>query len=48
MLDTTRARLSGKIVRNEELLDEGEIRIGLRDDVIVRELAAFLVRWGDD
>jgi hypothetical protein len=48
MLDTTRARLSGQIVRDEELLEEGEIRIGLRDDVIVRELAAFLVRWEDD
>lgn len=48
MLDTTRARLSGQIVRDEELLEEGEIRIGLRDDVIVRELAAFLVRWEDE
>ena len=48
MLDTTRARLSGKIVRDEELLEEGEIRIGLRDDVIVRELAAFIVRWEDE
>lgn len=48
MLDTTRARLSGKIVRDEELLEEGEIRIGLRDDIIVRELAAFLVRWEDE
>lgn len=48
MLDTTRARLSGQIVRDEELLEEGEIRIGLRDDVIVRELSAFLVRWEDE
>ncbi len=48
MLDTTRARLSGQIVRDEELLEEGEIRIGLRDDVIVRELATFLVRWEDE
>lgn len=48
MLDTTRARLSGQIVRDEELLEEGEIRIGLRDDVIVRELAAFIVRWEDE
>ncbi|MFY9327999.1 MAG: hypothetical protein WAO76_08285 [Georgfuchsia sp.] len=45
LLDTTRARLSGQIVRDEELLEEGEITIGLRDDVIVRELGAFLVRW---
>lgn len=48
MLDTTRARLSGQIVRDEELLEEGEMRIGLRDDVIVRELAAFIVRWEDE
>ncbi len=48
MLDTTRARLSGQIVRDEELLEESEIRIGLRGDVIVRELSAFLVRWEDD
>jgi hypothetical protein len=48
MLDTTRARLSGQIVRDDEQLEEGEIRIGLRDDVIVRELAAFLVRWEDE
>lgn len=48
MLDTTRARLSGQIVRDEELLEEGEIRIGLRDDVIVRELSEFLVRWEDE
>lgn len=44
LLDTTRARLAGHIVRDEELLDGGEIRIGLRHDVIVRELGQFLVR----
>lgn len=48
MLDTTRARLSGQIVRDEELLEEGEIRIGLRKDVIVRELGEFLVRWENE
>lgn len=48
MLDTTRARLSGQIVRDEELLEDSEIRIGLRNDVIVRELADFLVRWEDE
>lgn len=44
LLDTTRARLSGQIVRDEELLDGSEIRIGNKTDVIVRELGKFLVR----
>jgi hypothetical protein len=44
LLDTTRARLAGHIVRDEELLEGAEIRIGLRDDLIVRELGKFLVR----
>jgi hypothetical protein len=47
LLDTTRARLSGRIVRNEELLDGSEIHIGLRGDVIVRELKKFIVRIED-
>ena len=47
MLDTTRARLSGQIVRDENLLDGSEIRIGLRKDVIVRELNKFIVRQED-
>lgn len=47
LLDTTRARLSGQIVRDEDLLDGSEIRIGMRDDVIVRELGTFLVRHGE-
>ena len=47
LLDTTRARLSGQIVRNEELLEGAEIRIGVHDDVIVRELGKFIVRRGD-
>lgn len=47
LLDTTRARLSGQIVRDEESLDGSEIRIGMRDDVIVRELGTFLVRHGE-
>jgi hypothetical protein len=44
LLDATRARLSGKIVRNEEMLDGAEIYLGLRDDVIVRELGSFVIR----
>ena len=47
LLDTTRARLSGQIVRNEELLEGAEIRIGVHDEVIVRELGKFIVRRED-
>lgn len=47
LLDTTRARLAGKIVRDEEMLEGGEIKIGLRKDVIVREFGAFLVKQAD-
>jgi hypothetical protein len=43
-LDTARARLAGHIVRDEDQLDGAEIRIGLRDEVIVREMQQFLVR----
>lgn len=44
LLDTTRARLAGRIVRDEELLDESEIRVGIRTDTIVRELGKFVIR----
>jgi len=47
LLDTTRARLSGQIVRNEEMLDGSELRIGLRDEVIVRQMRQFIVHSGD-
>lgn len=44
LLDTTRARLAGSIVRNEEDLQNSEITVGLRDDVIVRTFGRFVVR----
>jgi hypothetical protein len=44
LLDATRARLSGRIVRDEELLDGAEMRIGRRNEAIVRELGRFVVR----
>ena len=44
LLDTTRARLSGRIVRDEELLEASEIHIGIRPDLIGRELNQFVVR----
>lgn len=44
LLDATRARLSGRIVRDEELLEGAEIRIGRRNEAIVRELGRFIVQ----
>jgi len=43
LLDTTRAKLSGIVVRDEEELDGAEIHIGTRDTVITRELGEFVV-----
>ncbi|MBK6780905.1 MAG: hypothetical protein IPG75_15300 [Gemmatimonadetes bacterium] len=48
LLDTTRARLAGRLVRDEEALDGASITIGTRDESIVRELGRFLVRKGDE
>lgn len=47
LLDATRARLGGQIVRDEEVLEAGEIRIGLRPEAIVRDCGQFLVRTED-
>jgi hypothetical protein len=48
LLDTTRAKLAGRVVRDEEQLDGSEIHLGTRDEVIVRELEHFLVRRSAD
>ncbi|MES2682242.1 MAG: hypothetical protein V4650_01890 [Pseudomonadota bacterium] len=50
LIDTTRARLAGTIVRDEELLQDASIRIGTRDDVIFRDRNEFVVttRGADD
>jgi hypothetical protein len=44
LLDITRARLGGHIVRDEELLEDGTIKIGVRKDFIVRQRNEFLVK----
>ncbi len=44
LLDITRARLGGYIVRDEELLEAGTIQIGIRKDVIVRQRGQFLIK----
>jgi hypothetical protein len=43
LLDTTRARLSGQIVRDEELLEGAAIRVGSRKETIFREIGKFIV-----
>lgn len=47
LLDTTRARLAGRIVRDEALLDGAEIRIATKEDVIVRQMDDFVVLQRD-
>jgi hypothetical protein len=44
LLDITRARLGGRIVREEDALELGIIQIGLRKDTIVRQRGKFLVK----
>jgi hypothetical protein len=43
-LDTARARLAGRIVRDEEQLDGAEIRLGIRPERIARENGEFILR----
>lgn len=47
LLDATRARLSGRIVRDEDSLEGAEIQIGLRRESIVRELGQFVIHRED-
>ena len=44
LLDTTRAKLAGAVVRDEESLDGGEIELGIRSDVILCDFGKFVVR----
>lgn len=41
LLDATRARLGGAAVRNEELLEDAEIRIGTRNQAVTYQLKKF-------
>jgi hypothetical protein len=47
LLDTTRARLAGRIVRDEDALDGAEIHLGRRSETIARELDRFVVHRED-
>jgi hypothetical protein len=44
LIDTTRAKLAGTVVRDEDALEGSEIQLGMRDDVIVRNFGTFIVR----
>ena len=43
LLDTTKARLAGVAVRDADMLDGADIRIGMRDTVISPQLGGFVV-----
>lgn len=47
LLDTTKARLSGPIVRDEELLDDAKIRIGADGTVVGRSWNGFVASKED-
>jgi len=44
LLDTTRARLSGPIVRNEEILDGAHFQIGRSNERVVRTRLRFVAK----
>jgi hypothetical protein len=48
LLDTTKAKLAGSIVRNEEQLDGAEIHIGINGDIVARELGRYIIRRNGD
>jgi len=43
LLDTSRAKLAGQLVRDEESLEDSEIRLGTMGTVVRRELQQFVV-----
>lgn len=43
LLDTTRAKLAGIVVRNEDELEGSEIHLGIREDVISRNFGKFII-----
>jgi hypothetical protein len=48
LLDITRAKLGGRIVRERDALELGTIQIGLRKETIVFQRGKFLVKKGSD
>ena len=47
-LDAARARLAGRVVRDEEALDGAELRIGIRDERIAVEYGVFRLRTEEE
>lgn len=47
LLDITRAKLSGSIVRNEDDLEGSEILIGTSKDTVVREMNRFIIKQNE-
>lgn len=47
-LDAARARLAGRVVRDEEALDGAEMRIGIRDERIAIEYGTFRLRTEEE
>lgn len=47
-LDAARARLAGRVVRDEEALDGAELRIGIRDERIAIEYGVFRLRTEEE
>jgi hypothetical protein len=48
LLDTTRGRLAGQLVRDDDSLEQAELRVGTRADAIVLEQGEFVIRDGSD
>jgi hypothetical protein len=46
LLDATKARIAGRIVRDADALDGAEIQVGLRNEYIVQQMDEFIVRSG--
>ncbi|MGG6462221.1 hypothetical protein [Solilutibacter silvestris] len=44
LLDTTRAKLAGSVVRDEDGLEDAEIRLGIRNDVVIQNFGEFQIR----
>jgi hypothetical protein len=47
LLDTSKSRLAGIVVRDEDALDDAEIRLGTMNLVVRRELGSFVVSRRD-
>lgn len=44
LIDATRARLAGRVVRDEEAIEDADIRIGLREQAVARSMDQFVIR----